>query len=39
MTEINNANVSDNNLYLTVSYHRESDALTTINKIFRVSWN
>lgn len=31
--------ISDNNLYLTVSYHRESDALTTINKIFRVSWN
>ena len=31
--------ISDRSLYLTVSYHRRSDGLTAMNKIFKVSWN
>lgn len=30
--------ISDNDLYLTVAYHRDSDALTSMNRIYRVNW-
>ncbi len=30
--------IDENDLYLTVAYHRSSDALTTMNRIYRVSW-
>lgn len=31
--------ISNNSLYLTVSYHRRTDGLTVMNKVYRVSWN
>lgn len=30
--------ISDNDLYLTVAYHRDSDTLTSMNRIYRVNW-
>ncbi|WP_338934772.1 helveticin J family class III bacteriocin [Lactobacillus helveticus] len=30
--------IDENDLYLTVAYHRDSDKLTAMNRIYRVSW-
>lgn len=30
--------INDNDLYLTVAYHRDSDGLTAMNRIYRVNW-
>lgn len=30
--------IDENDLYLTVAYHQESDTLTAMNRIYRVSW-
>ncbi|MCT3402670.1 bacteriocin [Lactobacillus helveticus] len=30
--------ISENYGYLTISYHRDSDGLTTLSRIFKISW-
>lgn len=30
--------INDNDLYLTVAYHRNADGLTSMNRIYRVNW-